>query len=103
MHKLHKKQLSDEFRKKYCSENNIKLTDFLSTKLNLDKYKLQIDDIKVLKTLSRKVIVEKSDPLEIAVSIMATRTSFDSWKRIFKATYNSTPEEYLLDLNDFEL
>lgn len=103
MNKLNKKQLSDEFRRKYCNENSIKLADFLTTKLNLDKYKLKIDDIKVLKTLSRKVSIEKQNPAEIAMSVLASKSNIDSWKRIFKATYDSTPEEYLLDLNEIEL
>lgn len=103
MNKIHKKQLSDDFRKKYCTENNVKLNDYPTAKLNLEKYKLKSDDLKVLKIQSRRGLVEKSDPVEIAASIMLTKSNFDSWKRVFKATYDLTPEEYLNDLNDIEL
>jgi hypothetical protein len=95
--------LSDEFRKKYCQENNIKLNDYSSAKLNLDKYKLKAEDLKVLKITSRKLSVDKPDALRIAVAVMASKTNLESWSRVYKATFESTPEEMISDINEIEI
>ena len=95
--------MSDEFRKKYCLENNIKLNDYPSAKLNLDKYKLKAEDLKILKITSRRVTLDKPDALRIAVAVIASKKNLDSWSRVYKATFDITPEELISDINEIEI
>ena len=100
MQKALKKQLITDFQFKYCKENNLKQTDFASAKINIDKYKLKADDLKLIK-LTFKQPSTTYDQQTVAIAVMSSDfTDLDSWKRLFTATYSLNSEDFLLDLKN---
>ena len=99
MQKALKKQLITDFQFKYCKENSLKQTDFASAKINIDKYKLKADDLKLLK-LTFKQASTTYDQQTIAIAVMSSDSNLDSWKRLYTASYSLNAEDILLDLNN---
>ena len=89
---------------KKCAKNlSIDQKDLTLKQIDIDKYNLKTDDLTCLLMFSNlHNNYENNFPLakEIAISILTTSINKDSWKRIFKATFNASPEDILVEDND---
>lgn len=93
-----KRNLINEFMKK-CSKNlNISKDELTLKSIDIDKYQLKRDDLTSI-ILFGSLSQDKNIPMakEIALSLLTNSVNKDSWKRIFQATFDTTPEEILIE------
>jgi hypothetical protein len=93
-----KRNLINEFMKK-CSKNlNIRKDELTLKSIDIDKYQLKRDDLTSI-IMFGSLSQDKNMPMakEIALSLLTNSVNKDSWKRIFQATFDSTPEEILIE------